>query len=430
MIYHISHIDLDGYGCQIITKKHFKNKKIKFYNCDYGNVIYSIFNEILLDFKSNKYRNNELIITDINLNMDMANFIHQNFILKHNFNVILLDHHITGLEISKKYYWYKLNKNICSTKLTQEYFNVHDLKDFADYVNVQDLWYDKHKNFTKANFIADIAYKGYEFPNIIKEESFKYKIFTIKEVFNRFRKNWSIKKIQKNFIDIQEKFLLSSLDVSYVKNPNISIEHKFVQYIYEKIKNKNHNFIKLNNSKGIVFFELGANIFQQSSQMFLQDFKDSIDFILHINKYGRISIRSLGSSPENNVSFIAKKYFSGGGHFNAAGGSIFNNKYKEISSQDEAINLLINNASNIDNLKLIKINVPTKYLENYLIDNPNYSLYQFDKHMYFLHQENNVYILKNVINNNIFTFDNNTENLSFNDIIVKFEEQLFVAEDK
>ena len=33
-IYHLSHIDLDGYGCQYLTSKIFTN--IKYYNSHYG----------------------------------------------------------------------------------------------------------------------------------------------------------------------------------------------------------------------------------------------------------------------------------------------------------------------------------------------------------------------------------------------------------
>ena len=80
-------------------------------------------------------------------------FIQEIFINKHKFNVLLLDHHITGLDVSQKYpEWYILNKNICSAKITQEYFNVSSLQDFAEYVNVQDLWYDQHHFFSKAIF--------------------------------------------------------------------------------------------------------------------------------------------------------------------------------------------------------------------------------------------------------------------------------------
>lgn len=428
MIYHISHIDLDGYACQIITKKHFKNKKIKFFNCDYGSEINNILNNILHDVKLNKYKQNKLIITDINLSMEVADFIQEIFINKHKFNVLLLDHHITGLDVAQKYpEWYILNKNICSAKITQEYFNVSSLQDFAEYVNIQDLWYDQHHFFSKANFIADIAYKGYEFPKIIEEEKYKYKIFTIKEVFYKIKKKWSIKRIQKNFIDIQEKFLLNSLPSSYIKNQNISIEHKFVKYIYEKIKNKPHKIIHIDNSKGFVFFELGLNIFQQVAHMFLKDFPN-IDFVIHISKYGRLSIRSIGQEKHKNVSYLAKKYFYGGGHFNASGGSLFNHQFKEISSETEAILIVYNLLNQINSIKLIQIEPHNEFLFELLEKHKNGKLYTFNNKLFILLNDNNVFKLINVISNNIIVFDNKIKNYSLDEILLKFQEALYISD--
>ena len=92
---------------------------------------------------------------------------------KNNIDVILIDHHKTGAIVAEKYPWYNLNVKYCATKLTQMYFKVDELESFADYVNVQDLQFNSHPLFSQANFIGDIAYKGYDFPYIIDEENFK-----------------------------------------------------------------------------------------------------------------------------------------------------------------------------------------------------------------------------------------------------------------
>lgn len=51
-LFHISHTDLDGYGCQLITKEYFKEGS--FYNANYGIevklTIKKVLNE-LLSFK-------------------------------------------------------------------------------------------------------------------------------------------------------------------------------------------------------------------------------------------------------------------------------------------------------------------------------------------------------------------------------------------
>ena len=37
-LYHLSHIDLDGYGCQLVSSEFYKTRasKIFFYNANYG----------------------------------------------------------------------------------------------------------------------------------------------------------------------------------------------------------------------------------------------------------------------------------------------------------------------------------------------------------------------------------------------------------
>ena len=175
MIYHISHIDLDGYGCQIVTEHYYGKGNVKFFNCNYGNAIIYILENILQDIRKNK-GNNTLIITDIDLSIEVAKLVDDKF-YKNNIDVILIDHHKTGAIVAEKYPWYNLNVKYCATKLTQMYFKVDELEKFADYVNVQDLQFNSHPLFSQANFIGDIAYKGYDFPYIIDEENFKYKMF-------------------------------------------------------------------------------------------------------------------------------------------------------------------------------------------------------------------------------------------------------------
>jgi oligoribonuclease NrnB/cAMP/cGMP phosphodiesterase (DHH superfamily) len=48
-IYHLSHIDLDGYGCQYLTNRCFES--IKFYNANYGNEIKARLEEIVSHIK-------------------------------------------------------------------------------------------------------------------------------------------------------------------------------------------------------------------------------------------------------------------------------------------------------------------------------------------------------------------------------------------
>jgi len=399
MVYHISHIDLDGYGCQIITEKHYGKKNIKFYNCNYGKAIKYILHNIL------KVINKEdtLIITDINIDETTAKYINKEFYLK-EIETILIDHHITGKNVAIKYDWYNLNITYCATKLTQLYFKKDNLELFADYVNAQDLWYTDNEYFPKANYLSDIAFKGYDFPSVISEENFKYRTFTIKKVFNKVKKGWSIRKIQKNFINIQEEYLAKGISQKILKNKNIPVEHKFVRYIFEKIKEKDFPILTIGNSTGKIFFDLGSNIFQQMSHMYNNKIKD-MDFVVHVNKRGKLSFRSNGDKIENNVELLSKIYFNGGGHFNAAGGSLFDDPDKKIVSENEAITIIKNIIKNVNKLNFKEIKPKSEYLEK-LLDNKPGKLLRFNDVIYILRSNKNIYSLSNNKDNKILTINN------------------------
>jgi len=121
-LYHLSHIDLDGYGCQLITKEYFKD--INFYNSNYGNEISQKIERIILDIENDDKNTALVLITDLNLTLQQASYLDKK--LKESekdIELLLLDHHKTGLECSQKFQWYKLDEKRCATKITYDYFS-------------------------------------------------------------------------------------------------------------------------------------------------------------------------------------------------------------------------------------------------------------------------------------------------------------------
>ena len=70
--FHMSHTDLDGYGCQLISKKIYPNGN--FYNANYGSEVKSTINTILAKIKEivflNKAEEILFLISDLNLTID------------------------------------------------------------------------------------------------------------------------------------------------------------------------------------------------------------------------------------------------------------------------------------------------------------------------------------------------------------------------
>lgn len=408
MIYHISHIDLDGYGCQIVTEKYYGEGNVKFYNCNYGNSIIYILESILQDIRKTNEQNT-LIITDIDLSLEIAKLVDDKF-YKNGIEVILIDHHKTGSIVAEKYPWYNLNLNYCATKLTQMYFKVKELEEFSNYVNVQDLQFNSHPLFSQANFIGDIAYKGYEFPNIIEHENFKYKMFTIKAVFDKFTEGYNIRDIQRDFIEIQENYLAKVLGFEFVKDKTIPIEHKFVVYIFSLIKNIKFPTLNLDNSKCRIMFDFPPNVFQQMAFLYLEEYS-SIDMLILVNPNGRVSIRSIGTNPKKDTSIIATKYFNGGGHANSAGGSIYGNDLsKIIKSEFECVEILKNLYNNALKTQLVRLDNSNAYLDS-IKEYYNGELYKFNKQMFILFERKDTLVLKNIENENeyVVSLSNNLE---------------------
>ena len=80
-LFHISHTDLDGYGCQLITKEYFKEGS--FYNANYGIEVKLTVKKVLeeiLDFKEEEIL---FLISDLNLTFQESkeeNYTHSDVI--------------------------------------------------------------------------------------------------------------------------------------------------------------------------------------------------------------------------------------------------------------------------------------------------------------------------------------------------------------
>ena len=68
--FHISHTDLDGYSCQLITKKLFHDGF--YYNANYGAEVKTSIEVVLKEVLSFKDEEIFFLISDLNLNIDEA----------------------------------------------------------------------------------------------------------------------------------------------------------------------------------------------------------------------------------------------------------------------------------------------------------------------------------------------------------------------
>lgn len=70
MLFHISHTDLDGYGCQLITKEMLSKEQFKkafFYNANYGTEVKLTIKKVLEEIEDFKEEEIFFLISDLNL---------------------------------------------------------------------------------------------------------------------------------------------------------------------------------------------------------------------------------------------------------------------------------------------------------------------------------------------------------------------------
>jgi len=150
-LHHLSHTDLDGYGCMMVSAHYFQS--ISFYNSNYGKEINECFNQILDVIQTASEQKHVILITDLNLTMDQAKeFEAKVNICDKEIMLLLLDHHKSGQECADAFEWYYLDSNRCATKITYDFFSAlygadEKLSTFVNVVNAVDIWLENDPSF-------------------------------------------------------------------------------------------------------------------------------------------------------------------------------------------------------------------------------------------------------------------------------------------
>ena len=321
-LFHISHTDLDGFTCQLITKEFFKEGY--FYNANYGLEVKLSIKKALEDMLEFKDEEILFLITDLNLtfqeskdlDLDVSKMNEDGYKIK----LQLLDHHISGKKSADSFYWYYLDDKRCATKIVYDYmFEEYEgfdcttsawLKPLVDAVNAVDIWLEhEKKNFEFGKVLMSMVTKVKEINNILFANlNREFKFYLLKEaskyldeVDGHIKLDNEVHFIKKEFLKLSDKDdTLDNLSAIYlVKTLDDIKEELTVTY-------KEH--------KGLLTYCLGS--ISIPANAFLKANPD-YDFFIDINKKGSASFRADGKL---DVSILASKIANGGGHVNASGG--------------------------------------------------------------------------------------------------------------
>lgn len=327
VILHLSHIDLDGYGAQLVINNLTYDETCLHvtYNSNYGEEIMVRLQE-MLDIDNGPV-STLFLITDLNLNEEQAAFIDAEIRKRDNCTLLLLDHHATGTKVAEKYDWYHLDTTKSGTMLTFEavygeadpvLFRGNVMYEFVSCVNAADLWLTNQKErFRLGRVLSDTVYKV---GGLIPREM---------------------------FTDVSTYFILKTLrkmsDTLLVDNP-ARLENGMLTAIRTSLLDDPKDMTLGEVTSSILSIEVNGRIFKDGDKPYkftlngvnlfigcclpspsdtlnqiLLDAKGEYDIAINVSSKGGISLRTLGHDCSKLASLLG-----GGGHVQASGAFIDN----------------------------------------------------------------------------------------------------------
>ena len=320
-LFHISHTDLDGYGCQLITKEYFKEGF--FYNANYGLEVKLSIKKVLEQLLEYKEEEILILISDLNLTFQEAKDLDSdiNKLTKDGYKIKLqlLDHHISGKKSAETFSWYYLDDKRCATKIVYDYmFEEYEgfdsevsswLNPLVNAINAVDIWLEHEiKNFEFGKVLMSMITKVREINNILFAD------------LNREFRFYLLKEAAKYIDEIDGHIKLDN-DVHFMKKDFLKLNDKddtldnlSATYLVKTLENvKDDLTVTYKGHKGLLTYCLGS--ISIPANAFLRANPD-YDFFIDINKKGNASFRADGKV---DVAMMATKLANGGGHINASG---------------------------------------------------------------------------------------------------------------
>ncbi len=302
---HLSHTDLDGYGCQLVTYQ--LKPDVIYFNANYGEI-----DDVLSKIYDIIQENDKLLITDLNLTLEQSDNLQMMMNTK-KFTTVLIDHHGTGQESADKYSWYNLDTSKCATASTFEYFKNSEsypiLSKIVDLVNTYDMWIKENKyDFERATLLSNTIFET----SIDSKFDAEFKINILKEIGTSLVQGLDASVVESNipFIISETLHELCSDETmrSIISDDNICSSYKMS--IFPALEMKSFLTYSVNGQNVQFFKDITSNTFQYSSDYLFSanpKYKDCV--FAKISSNGNMSFRYVNK----NAVQIAK-IFCGGGH--------------------------------------------------------------------------------------------------------------------
>jgi len=343
-IYHLSHIDLDGYGCQYLTTKVFE--KIECYNANYGPEVKARLEEIIKKIEQDKFLYGTdikplILVTDLNLTTKEANWLEKE-VIRIGSKLQLLDHHGTGANSAERFAWYKLDTTRCATLITYDWLREHynfdkdgEYQKIVKTINAIDIWVSNDEQFEYGKVCLGMIAGAREinrtlFPlndrNLKIHLIEKARMLANEDSANIALDNALHKTKKEFFIDTKDD-TKDNLVATYVTNLLTTDKQRLT--------------INYRGYKGVLGYNIGSSSLIGNSFLLANP---DYDFYMDINFRGHFSLRG---HDKMDVSQMASEIGNGGGHPNASGGKIDGYKDSFVYSKVKAfVQTYIDNITN------------------------------------------------------------------------------------
>jgi uncharacterized protein len=338
---HLSHIDMDGYGSQVITNMAFQDNKeveVHFFNTNYGDEITTRLREIEKLVSENEVEGTFLLITDINLTDAQCKVVE--FIVSQNkIDVQLLDHHVNpeALKNVENYFeWYHLDNALSGTFLTGSWvYQVNrqvatDMLDFCRFVDAYDTWKKESKRleFELGLIMNNVIFNGILgtlTQEVNNNERISYLTRCVKLIFGTAAQLWKSGVVSERisfFESICEEAIKTVFSNSIRKLDYPSSINIITAFQAKNLIETGRLGIvesKIANVKVLVLYKAG-DVSALSSELF-ETFSVEYGFnaVINISASGGTGLRAMEGG---DVSLLAREFFQGNGHKLASGGRL------------------------------------------------------------------------------------------------------------
>jgi len=322
-LYHLSHIDLDGYGCQYLSRKAFET--VHCFNANYGPEVTARIEEMLSGIRQQRLSDSGaeflILITDLNLTTKECRWLEKEA-LALGAEIQLLDHHGTGASAAENFAWYFLDTSRSATRITYDWLRSRFAFDpegkyekIVEAINAIDIWLDRSPWFEYGKVLLGMISGAREINRILfPDEDRQYKLALIDSA----RKILDKYPLGETPVVLDDA-LHGEKKAFFRRGKNDTKDNLVADYVTRLLtEGKERMTVFYRGYKGLLGYNVGnTSLIGNAFLLANPDY----DFYMDVNSRGHFSLRS---NNRLDVSAMAAEIGNGGGHPNASGGKIEN----------------------------------------------------------------------------------------------------------